>query len=228
MSIDKASVIDVCELCSYHLPESSTYLAVTTQILRATETKVLHLQHHFKEEHSKGILFLSNILILLQTVAETGRTVPLFESVTYLPDMRQARSSLPTTGGGISLHRLTGARGAGISPQLPLKQVPLKMKEVSIQGMPSHSWHIAHIQEGHQYCRVDIKFTLIGTYATCLAKAQHAPWEHPHSSPQLHSLHTWQPRSKGHHSELSLEQGGTLTAQAPRYSVPKIIRNPSV
>lgn len=186
--VDKAK-ISVSELCSHHLPGRSIYLKVTTQILRVAETKVLHLQHHFKEAHSIGILLLSYTLILPQTIAETGRAVPLILKCN--PFARHETSQELSTNHfgwvfqtGISLHKLNGAERAGITPQLPLKQVTLKMKEVSIQVMPNHSWHIAHIQESHHYCHVDIKFTLTGTYATCLAKAQHASWEHLLSSPQ--------------------------------------------
>lgn len=174
------------------------HLKATTQILRATETKVLHLQHHFKEAQSKGILLLSHILILPQTVAETGRAVPLVLKCNPLARHETSQELSTNHFGwvfqtGISLHKLTGAERAGITPQLPLKQVTLKMKEASIQVMPSHSWHIEHIQKSHHYCHVDIKFTLIRTYAICLARAQHASWEHLLSSPQLHSLQTWQP-----------------------------------
>lgn len=156
------------------------------------------LQHHFKEAHSKGILSLSHILILPQTITETGRAVPLVLKCNPLARHETSQELSTNHFGwvfdtGISLHKLTGAERAGITPQLPLKQVTLKMKEASIQVMPSHSWHVAHIQESHHQCHVDIKLTLLGTYATRLAKAQHASGEHLLSSPQLLSLHTGQP-----------------------------------
>lgn len=125
MSIDKAS-ISICVWAMLISPPWKKHLKGTTQILRATETKVLHLQHHFKEVHSKGILLLSHILILPQTVAETGRAVPLVLKCNPLA-RRETSQELSTNHlswvfqTGISLHKLTSAERAGITPQLPLK-----------------------------------------------------------------------------------------------------------
>lgn len=170
--------------CTYHHPLKSTYLRVSTQILRAAETEVPHLQNHIKEMYSKGILFC---FPFPQTLAVTGRVGLLVLKHNPLARHEENQTLSANYFGWmfqawINLHKLTGAERAGHITQLPLKQVTFKMKGASIQAMQSSIWHT---QENRHYCHPDIELPFIRTYAICLGKMQHALWMHPLGSPQL-------------------------------------------